>query len=774
MASPKTQKMLEAARRKKEKAEEDQAAQKRNDEEMKQRGVQKKERADERRKEAEAESEIKRKKIEADKKNSESAVEVERLSKSLKAAARSQADVPDERINDHLKGLDLRDRDVMDLTESLGEEPNEDNEHSPQKKKKKKDRKKDRADRSGEKAEAGSILRPGRYGKEGRGAMRQFSIIPPIQHLHAHSRVFVTASVTLEADDKHMEFTQKIGKLIFNAKKVDEHFVINSCKEGGKNFSEMTDVPTNMTDLGANIKTNGNSWSFEMKKRWKRNTNQGEVDEEELVNPEVYFSFAMSCDVEPADLLEGINIEWGRMKGKKLFLKELASFTSETPFAFYKMYNTGHWETIIAELNVILEKAREAASEAGDLEDEYVSRIIPPMTFRNNAPKLPGQDTSQLKKLPFKVQGNRKVLHLEVDKKETKFIERLIEVAKEKNYFKDMWGRQVHVSKVVGKDTSPVEVKRLINVSQKHTNFHASMTAEALKGIIDFDVTETVYSVSNPTKPVARMSLRHVLYKYVKMEDGHSLIAEAHQRGPMGLVDIVIPNTPEAEIMVKMMNKHLPAYLTFYLAKVGLDKEFVRRLLARACCPMLMHEIGDCEWNEEKKELTTKKEKEDQEDSEDIESAAWYCDDVGDHMLDKKKKSKRQYAAPESLYDLDGEQSVKTIHERNDSRYVGSPGAVKLDLSRKEKQQVVDIDSSGDEEDDMSALSTLSKEALLDLIRKQKKKKTGSYPKNKYSKSHSKPFGRGDEASSSESSASSASSQSSDDSQSRQGAAGEG
>ena len=87
-----------------------------------------------------------------------------------------------------------------------------------------------------------------------------------------------------------------------------------------------------------------------------------------------------------------------------------------------------------------------------------------------------------------------------------------------------MWGKQVYVSKVVGKDTSAVEIKRLINVSQKHTNIHSSMTAEELVGIIDFDATETVYSVSDPTKAVSTMSLRHVLYKYVKMDDGHSLI----------------------------------------------------------------------------------------------------------------------------------------------------------------------------------------------------------------------------------------------------------
>ena len=112
--------------------------------------------------------------------------------------------------------------------------------------------------------------------------------------------------------------------------------------------------------------------------------------------------------------------------------------------------------------------------------------------------------------------------------------------------FEEMLGKQVHVRKVAVKENSEVEIKSLINVSQKHTNFHSSMTAEELVGIIDFDATETVYSVLYPTKAVATISLCHVLYKYIKMDYGHSLIAEAHQRGHMVLVDIVIPNTSEA------------------------------------------------------------------------------------------------------------------------------------------------------------------------------------------------------------------------------------
>ena len=83
-------------------------------------------------------------------------------------------------------------------------------------------------------------------GRAREGDKRQIQMPSKLQNFHKHSRIYVDASITLEVDDKRMEFTQMIGNLIFNAKKVDENFVINSCKEGGKNLSEMTEVPTNM------------------------------------------------------------------------------------------------------------------------------------------------------------------------------------------------------------------------------------------------------------------------------------------------------------------------------------------------------------------------------------------------------------------------------------------------------------------------------------------------------------------------------------------------
>ena len=160
------------------------------------------------------------------------------------------------------------------------------------------------------------------------------------------------------------------------------------------------------------------------------------------------------------------------MKGRRLQIKDLPSFLSETPFVLYKIYNQGHWPSVIRELTTILGKAKEATRKDENLEEEYEARPIPPMTFWKKVPKLPDQDTSQFNNFPWKIQANRKVLHLKVDKGETKIIEKLIEVAKEKKYFEGMWGKQVHVSKLVGKETLAVEIKRLINVSKNIRTFN--------------------------------------------------------------------------------------------------------------------------------------------------------------------------------------------------------------------------------------------------------------------------------------------------------------
>ena len=82
-----------------------------------------------------------------------------------------------------------------------------------------------------------------------------------------------------------------------------------------------------------------------------------------MQDPEVYFVIAFSSHEAPEDGVDGISCEWGRMNGKKLWLKSTASFQTETPIAIYHMLNSGHQKMIAAELTIILESAQVLEAE---------------------------------------------------------------------------------------------------------------------------------------------------------------------------------------------------------------------------------------------------------------------------------------------------------------------------------------------------------------------------------------------------------------------------
>ena len=176
-----------------------------------------------------------------------------------------------------------------------------------------------------------------------------------------------------------------------------------------------------------------------------------------------------------------------------------------------------------------------------------------------------------------------------------------------------------------------------------------------------------------------------VFYTQLKLEDGHSLIAEIHQEHAMADVEAVIPDIPAAETMALMMDKNIVAYLTHCLGDSGTDKEFVKGLLKESCDPSLFHWAAQCTWDKDKRILTTPGEKKKKEEKA-MEDAAWYKDKFGEFMdSPKKKKGKQIYTDPENLYDLDGTHSVKTISAKpcEDKVYGGTPGAPAFRVGRK-------------------------------------------------------------------------------------------
>jgi len=125
-------------------------------------------------------------------------------------------------------------------------------------------------------------------------------------HNHIHKRVILNCSVGLDQDDKFTQFLCQIAGLITNGKVMDRFFVINLVLMGTtrKDWKEVWDIPQNMTVLGGHIKISQKSLrSFEKKSFFgstaKKRGGNAYMDT-------VYFTVAISCDVQPLDLVGGI------------------------------------------------------------------------------------------------------------------------------------------------------------------------------------------------------------------------------------------------------------------------------------------------------------------------------------------------------------------------------------------------------------------------------------------------------------------------------------
>jgi hypothetical protein len=358
-----------------------------------------------------------------------------------------------------------------------------------------------------------------------------------------------------------------------------------------KKIQDPSSVPTNMTLLSAFFKissTKGRN-PFEKQKVWKNNKEvKGEVR-----NPVIYFTFTFVTNEDPEDLLVRVSHKWHRRGGIVLKVKDLQTFKSKTILCLFNIFTSTPKKTVLHEFKEILSKAQQMAQEFDsldymfDLNDLPTHSTLLAIELRLVNPKLPGQDTLHFNKLSWKAQANRKVFHIECDSCYLAEIKHLTQFGKEHNIVKEMWGKHAHISEVVDKDSTPSEIKRLMRVSQIHTNYQCSMLLEDLVGITDLNASADLYQASMMTP--LHFSLQQVLLRFVQLSDGHRLFAEVHQSNEvMGQVQAVIPNTPEAEQMVLMMNENFPAYIGNALRDQGLPDDFLLELLKRSCCPTLV------------------------------------------------------------------------------------------------------------------------------------------------------------------------------------------
>ena len=543
--------------------------------------------------------------------------------------------------------------------------------------------------------------------------------------VYNHSRIILELAIALRSDKVFEEFTQALMAFITNAQMVDPKFVINpinpSSKE--KNISNKGEVSSNMTKLGTHVKISGNGNVFNKKKVWnnqssKRNSRNSQ--KEEFRDPVVYFLMIISTQVEPSELIDRLTHEWARINGTRLQVKDLQSISSETVVSFFKMSTATPKKVILAELiKILLETQKRIKEEAMNSNEFYdftkyefslddgveFGETLPPMNLRVQNALLRGQEVTVFNRLSHIAQLARKSWHLEVDSRHAKKMKALIQCAKTYGCVEEMWGYHAHLSEVTDFSSTPREAKRQVDVAQAHTNYQLSMVVEELSGIVSLDEPQEIQDPET-NKKIGVMTLRTVLMNYLKMEDGHPMIAEAHQEDICKPTYIIVPQTEEAERMVGMMNKNLPVFLYHMLLEIDFTEEIIKKLLKTSCDTSLVAQIPLCKWNSGSRSLTTPEEERKEKAVKPLESAAWFKDEFG--LLKKGPKPRIPLPSNEQ-FNLDSTSSIKTIHDRHlpqpasilknpTTQHTTATDAV--DLSKND-----DSDSSGDSASQTSSSS---------------------------------------------------------------------
>jgi hypothetical protein len=188
------------------------------------------------------------------------------------------------------------------------------------------------------------------------------------------------------------------------------------------------------------------------------------------------------------------------------------------------------------------------------------------------------------------------------------------------------------------------------------------------------------------------VSLRKLLPQHFQTKDGMSpLFAKIHQQQNGAPVEVVIPNTKEAEAMLGNVNRHVPAFIKFYLEERGLWPDLITRLIIASCCPSDVAKLTGVTWDSTNQIVVTPADVRDKESLEAFALQDWYFD-LEKLRVSPRKKKAHKYTAPEALFNLDADRSVVTLHMKNDAKRA----AAKDGYGEVNSEEEDDTDSASD------------------------------------------------------------------------------
>eukprot|EP00956_Cyclotella_meneghiniana_P018347 scaffold30523_cov37-Cyclotella_meneghiniana.AAC.4 len=434
-----------------------------------------------------------------------------------------------------------------------------------------------------------------------------------------------------------------------------------------------------------NLGSLGGSTSGENKKN-KRNTTIA------------YFQIRISTMKDPLQLVSQVSFEWGKY-GIYIRKKELQAMDTETFFVFYFLYAFGSRNIIVEEFRWMLKYAQDKMlgdPECYDVPTEYITGEIPALNLRHNVPKMPGANTHD-SKIPSKYEQTKKHFHLEVRKEDKDMFTVLIGYLKKLGIMKEHWGPHVHCTEVLDYNSPPGDKKRMEKFYYKSMNYNASLTASDVDG---FKNLNEKIEILKGDEVLATLTGRECLLSLYKMDNQSTLFAEVHQSFGSSCAQLVYPNCLEAEASVNAMMKHAAGYTLNVMRDNGVDEDFIWAFLNKFFEPPLVHSAEDCVWDAKDKCLTTPEELAD--DGEDLEKQSWFIDIVGKKELNKGG-DRKAYAQKKAMFNLDGEHSLKTMHEKNDvidleDEEEAAGGAGKDDVSELGDEEVEVVEVADGEE----------------------------------------------------------------------------
>jgi hypothetical protein len=296
---------------------------------------------------------------------------------------------------------------------------------------------------------------------------------------------------------------------------------------------------------------------------------------------------------------------------------------------------------------------------------------------------------------------------IECDAQAIPFLRMLNNHIKELKLTTPIWGGHSHITKMVDWDSLKGNASRFVRMFQDHMCYNMSVVSAEVRGITDLDaLTDVLCPESGDV--LGQLSLQETLMKYLKLNNGNPLVAELHQHGPQGPVDMVISNTSKAESRFKMFNKQPDGYLYHVLPLFGATKNFVETILRRLMDVGLASEAPQCAYDADKQVLTTPRDAQQESILSDVRSLPFFQDIDAVRQAEgaKKRGKKKEHTAPKMCFQIGSARSVQTVHGANNGKYshVTKPGVnlgagtqASAATMSNTKKPAIEIDSTDDD-----------------------------------------------------------------------------